>query len=170
MRFCVIAVVEQQTHHNVEPPAKRALSDEASDVPSEDSDVEEKRPKKSSKPLPPSVQRKLNRQKLEARLSVKRNSAMSVTISAKPKEDMVRSLARKGLEATFKLILEDVRERPSVYKVVDKSTALDEPKTIADRVEKELFENLAVAKGDGSRPECGDAVCFRPLRPRCALY
>jgi hypothetical protein len=101
----------------------------------------------------------MNRQKLEARLSVKRNSATSITISSRPKEDTVRSLARKGLEATFKVIFEDVKERPKVYKI-DPAVDLNEPKAMAEKVEKELFDNLAIAKGDGQRPECGEAVCF----------
>jgi hypothetical protein len=126
---------------------------------SESEDVEVDR--KVRKPPPPSVMRRKDHAPLlsdAASLSqIKKRAGIQEKKQPKSTNDIAaRALARKGFEATFKNIFDDVKGNLTKY-VVDQGLDLEDPRTFAVELEEELFNHLSVVKPDESI-ECGSAV------------
>jgi hypothetical protein len=144
------AVKNRRAHHS-DDSAKDSQGSESEDVHVE----------KVKKPPPPSVMRRKDCAPVlsdAASLSqIKKRAGIQEKKQPKSTNDMAaRALARKGFEATFRSIFEDVKGDLKKY-IVDEGLDLEDPRAFAIELEEELFNQLSVVKPDESI-ECGSAV------------
>ena len=122
---------------------------------SDDGSQTDKKPRESSHSQR-SVPHSTKRLSVHLQSRQKRHAASEARKIQSP--DTVRPLARRGLEKTFKSILEDVKARPQEYSL-DEQMELKDPKALAEKIEQELFTLLSVPKSGTDILECGSAVC-----------